>query len=174
MCVCMDRTLPTAAYNYTVESEKENYKTTTEYSWVPVPDKSLIERYMRALPENERPVIGSVGEQNRKSRLQFQLPLYDCNVEDARFADDKDKEVLRRFVENVRKHVIGVGQVKEVKPKKSTSTAGSQADGVDGITNELTGIDLQDVECKSCVKPIPVGDVGIKTDHGPKDVSACI
>ncbi|RCN32081.1 PET domain protein [Ancylostoma caninum] len=100
-----DRTLPTAAYNYKVESEKENYKTTTEYSWVPVPDKSLIERYMRALPENERPVIGSVGEQNRKSRLQFQLPLYDCNVEDARFADDKDKEVLRRFVENVRKHV---------------------------------------------------------------------
>ncbi|RCN32082.1 LIM domain protein [Ancylostoma caninum] len=30
-------------------------------------------------------------------------------------------------------------------------------------------MDLQDVECKSCVKPIPVGDVGIKTDHGPKD-----
>ncbi|CAJ0603968.1 unnamed protein product [Cylicocyclus nassatus] len=164
-----DRTLPTAAYNFKVESGKENHKTTTEYSWVPIPDKSLVERYMRALPEDERPVVGSVGEQNRKSRLQFQLPLYDCNVEDARFADDKDKEVLRRFVENVRKHVIGVGQVKEVKPKESVISAASQTDGdLDEIARKISDIDLQN-QCKSCTKQIPVGDVGIKTDHGPKE-----
>ncbi|PIO59462.1 PET domain protein, partial [Teladorsagia circumcincta] len=87
-----DRTLPTAAYNFKVESGKENKMTTTEYSWVPVPDKSLVERYMKALPEEERPIVGS-------------LPLYDCNVDDARFANDQDKEVFRRFLENVRKHV---------------------------------------------------------------------
>ncbi|KJH41066.1 PET domain protein [Dictyocaulus viviparus] len=128
-----DRTIPTAAYNFKLESNKD--KTTTEYSWVPVPDKSLVERYMRALPVEERPIVGSVGEQNRKSRLQFQLPLYDCNVEDARFADDKDKEVLRRFVENVRKHVIGVGQVKEI----TKEFARLNTNEVNDIRNDITG-----------------------------------
>ncbi|XGW26879.1 hypothetical protein V3C99_007450 [Haemonchus contortus] len=161
-----DRTLPTAAYNFKVETGKENTKTTTEYSWVPVPDKSLVERYMKALPEEERPIIGSVGEQNRKSRLQFQLPLYDCNVDDARFANEQDKEVFRRFLENVRKHVIGVGQVQEITPKKST---GVDTNDLEELAKEIAGINVGPVKCKSCTDTIPIGDVGIRTDHGPKN-----
>ncbi|VDP15181.1 unnamed protein product [Heligmosomoides polygyrus] len=146
---------------------------TTEYSWVPVPDKSLVERYMRALPEEERPIAGSIGEQNRKSRLQFQLPLYDCNVDDARFADEKDKEVFRRFVENVRKHVIGVGQVKEV-TANDKNNLGTDISDLDDVARGIAGIDLGPVKCKSCSDTIPVGDVGINTDHGPKNVSVSL
>ncbi|KAE9413620.1 hypothetical protein Angca_006178, partial [Angiostrongylus cantonensis] len=141
-------------------------QTVTEYSWVPVPDKSLVERYMLALPEQERPIVGSVGEQNRKFRLQYQLPLYDCNVEDARFADEKGKEMLRRFVENVRKHVIGVGQVQEVTSKRGAPR--SETSELDDLTNNMGEISLETVKCKSCAATIPVGDVGIKTDHGSK------
>ncbi|KAK6010017.1 PET domain protein, partial [Ostertagia ostertagi] len=67
-----DRTLPTAELSISNVESASKQMTTTEYSWVPVPDKSLVERYMKALPEEERPIVGSVGEQNRKSRLQFQ------------------------------------------------------------------------------------------------------
>ncbi|KAJ1371145.1 PET Domain [Parelaphostrongylus tenuis] len=162
-----DRTLPTAAYNFKMESDKDSSATITEYSWVPVPDKSLVERYMQALPEEERPIVGSVGEQNRKSRLQYQLPLYDCNVEDARFADEKDKEVLRRFVENVRKHVIGVGQVKEVTSGKGD--ARSETSELDQTAHDIGKISLGPVKCKSCTATIPLGDVGIRTDHGLKE-----
>lgn len=86
---------------------------------------------MKALPENERPILGTVGEENRKSRLQYQLPLYDCNVEDSRFTSENDKKALSTFVENVRKNVrilvfsssnwfqiIGVGTVFEVDNKR--------------------------------------------------------
>ncbi|VDM60415.1 unnamed protein product [Angiostrongylus costaricensis] len=163
-----DRTLPTAAYNFKLENDKGTNKTVTEYSWVPVPDKSLVERYMQALPEHERPIVGSIGEQNRKSRLQYQLPLYDCNVEDARFAVEKDKEVLRRFVENVRKHVIGVGQVKEVTSRRGAPR--SETGELDDLTHDIDEISLGTVKCKSCAATIPVGDVGIKTDHGSKSL----
>uniref|UniRef100_A0A158P9V9 Testin n=1 Tax=Angiostrongylus cantonensis TaxID=6313 RepID=A0A158P9V9_ANGCA len=135
-----------AAYNFKVENDKGTRKTVTEYSWVPVPDKSLVERYMLALPEQERPIVGSVGEQNRKFRLQYQLPLYDCNVEDARFADEKGKEMLRRFVENVRKHFLEICAFFIV----------------------MKSYQMSLIKCKSCAATIPVGDVGIKTDHGSK------
>lgn len=118
---------------------------------------------MRALPEEERPIAGSAGEQNRKSRLQFQLPLYDCNVDDARFVTDKDKEVLSRFVDNVKKNVIGVGTVVEVDGK--TNGNNKDASLIDKTMADLR-IASNKSECKGCSKVIPEGDVGITTDHG--------
>lgn len=92
-----------------------------KYAWAPLNDKALVEKYMNCLPVKERPVIGTIGEQNRKSRLQYQLPLYDSNLEDARFIDPKDVETSRKFIENMKKNVIGVGEVTELSPEQRHS-----------------------------------------------------
>ncbi|CAJ0929171.1 unnamed protein product, partial [Mesorhabditis belari] len=130
------RTVPSAVYNYKMETNnKENEKVITYYSWVPISDDRLIDKYMNALPEEERPIAGTKGEQTRRQRLAYQLPLYDCNVDDSRFASDQDKVVLGKFVDNVKKHVIGVGKVVEVdsvekneKKRREMRETGSQTD----------------------------------------------
>ncbi|CAI4231881.1 unnamed protein product [Auanema sp. JU1783] len=152
----------TAVYNFKTNLDEErNDVKSTEYSWAPVPDKLLVEKYMMALPEIERPILGTGGEQNRKSRLQFQLPLYDCNIEDARFVNEGDKPVLQRFIENIKKNAIGVGTVVTVPSASTTPT---------GLEDALNGLKLQ-TDCNECKNSLNSGDVGVCTDHGKaKDI----
>lgn len=53
----------------------DNFKENVQYAWAPLPDKDLVSKYMKCLLEDERPLVGSKGEQNRKSRLQFQVNI---------------------------------------------------------------------------------------------------
>uniref|UniRef100_A0A1I7XKH8 LIM zinc-binding domain-containing protein n=1 Tax=Heterorhabditis bacteriophora TaxID=37862 RepID=A0A1I7XKH8_HETBA len=177
-----NRALPTAAYNFKIELGDE-HSITTEYTWVPVPDSELVDKYMRALPLDDRPIVGTEGEKKRKCRLQYQLPLYDCNIEDSRFVCEEDKEVLSKFVENVKKNVIGVGHIVEVNEKvkeppitdcvasKNSETASSfKVDAKRSQYKDLVGMDLGTMNCKSCGNIIEVGEVGIKSYHGCKEL----
>ncbi|CAD6192826.1 unnamed protein product [Caenorhabditis auriculariae] len=152
---------PTAVYNFKMANEQENEKENLEYSWAPLPDKRLVEKYMKALPLEERPIIGSVGEQNRKSRLQFQLPLYDCNVEDARFVEEKDKKTLQKFVDNVRNNVIGVGKVIEVGHSETNESLPIEAQ----VERLRLGEGGASTECKECQKGMAAGDIGVECIH---------
>lgn len=171
------RSQPTAVYNYKMtssdsESEKEGptiKKENVKYAWAPLPDKDLVSRYMKCLPEDERPLVGSKGEQNRKSRLQFQLPLYDCNVEDARFVEEKDVKTLQNFVENVRNNVIGVGRVVEI--GKDSDNYGNNEDGNDfekSMNAALKGLKVGETDCKDCSEIMKNGEIGVECHHHTK------
>ncbi|CAI2350971.1 unnamed protein product [Caenorhabditis sp. 36 PRJEB53466] len=164
------RSQPTAVYNYNMassDSESErggSKKENVQYAWAPLPDKDLVSRYMKCLPEDERPLVGSKGEQNRKSRLQFQLPLYDCNVEDARFVEEKDVKTLQNFVENVRNNVIGVGRVVEI-GRDSDSGGENEDDFEKSMTAALKGLKLGETECKDCSEAMKTGEIGVQCKH---------
>ncbi|CAB3405704.1 unnamed protein product [Caenorhabditis bovis] len=154
---------PTAVYNFKMggKDDKQDNKENIQYSWAPCPDKNLVSRYMQSLPEDERPIVGSKGEQVRKSRLQFQLPLYDCNVEDARFVEEKDVKTLQNFVENVRNNVIGVGRVVEI-----GSNVNEEAEDFETtMTRALKGLNIDETECKDCAKTLKSGDIGVECCH---------
>lgn len=67
------------------------------------------------------------------SVIFLQLPLYDCNVEDARFVEEKDVKTLQNFVENVRNNVIGVGKVVEI--GKDSDNCGENEDDFEKTMN---------------------------------------
>ncbi|PAV68524.1 hypothetical protein WR25_02972 [Diploscapter pachys] len=157
------RAMADPVYNF--KAKVPNSQKVIEYAWAPISDEIIIDKYMRALPEDLRPIVGTIGEENRRSRLQYQLPLYDCNVENSRFTDENDKKALGKFVENVRKNVIGMGKLIEVDGKLETCNE-EDDDLADSLRKALGTIA---VKCHECHKEIPEGEVGIKTDHGPKD-----
>ncbi|CAI5448897.1 unnamed protein product [Caenorhabditis angaria] len=155
------REKPTAVYNFKMNGGvKGNDKENVQYAWAPLPDKDLVSRYMKCLPEEERPVMGSIGEQNRKSRLQYQLPLYDCNVEDARFVEQKDVKTLQSFVENVKNNVIGVGKVVEIGKNQENGDSFEKS-----MTNAMRGLKIGETECKDCCKKMENGDIGVECSH---------
>lgn len=45
----------------------------TEYTWLPSENRSLAEKYFAAIPENERPIVGSEGAKDRRKKLQYQV-----------------------------------------------------------------------------------------------------
>lgn len=47
-----------------------------EYTWVPTSDKTLIEKYFAALPEEERPISGTAGALDRRQKLQYQVKSF--------------------------------------------------------------------------------------------------
>ncbi|CAJ0584295.1 unnamed protein product, partial [Mesorhabditis spiculigera] len=169
------RTVPTAVYNYKMETNgKENEKVVTYYSWVPIRDDRLIDKYMRALPEEERPIQGTRGEQTRRQRLAYQVPLYDCNVEDCRFVADQDKEVLGKFVENVRKNVIGVGKVVEVdsaenndRKRREMRESGSQTERPQGSSHSGAGDRFDEIADGVGKMQVSPGSASSRSPHSP-------
>ncbi|GMT23356.1 hypothetical protein PFISCL1PPCAC_14653, partial [Pristionchus fissidentatus] len=167
------RKVPTAAYNVSVHSyapQSQNNKAVTEYAWVPMENAQMVEKYMESLPVEERPVMGSQGEKNRKQRLAKQLPLFDFDVNNQKINDEMEKESLAKFIDNVRSNVVGVGEVVEVDRDefidRATRNLSLNAEGQPIDDGQKT---ILPTDCKTCNGRLDQGDVGVCTSHGDKD-----
>ncbi|VDD85954.1 unnamed protein product, partial [Enterobius vermicularis] len=90
-------------YNVTIENTGEE-NAIIEYTWVPTSDKTLIEKYFAALPEEERPISGTAGALDRRQKLQYQVKSF-LKIIDYCFSS------LRIFIYSSKHCTMKIGEV---------------------------------------------------------------
>ncbi|KAL5260524.1 hypothetical protein ACHWQZ_G010606 [Mnemiopsis leidyi] len=118
-----------------------------KYSWIPVGlSSTLVEEYMKQLPPEQRPLVGSVGEQYRRKLLMTQLPAHDHTPNEGLCR--AQAEELAEFSRLRYEMSHGVGTVRPV--------TSQEADMFD---------------CRTCQSPLVADQLGVVTERaGP----ACI
>ncbi|VDK58221.1 unnamed protein product [Anisakis simplex] len=154
----------------------------TEYAWIPTTDRILADKYFFALPENERPIVGTEGAVNRRQKLQYQLPHHDTDITAAKsIKSDEDRQQHAKYLNTLKEKVVGVGQLIEwsndansanSKSMSDKSNAKNNKEWAQSAQNQKENLNImQDIRCQACSKKMNIGDVAIVTDHGkPNEV----
>uniref|UniRef100_A0A0K0EXJ0 Prickle-like protein 2 n=1 Tax=Strongyloides venezuelensis TaxID=75913 RepID=A0A0K0EXJ0_STRVS len=140
----------------------ENDRQVPEYTWLPqgLPEQSIVE-YMNSIPENDRPLVGTDGEQVRRTKLAYQLPYHDSDPTACKsLQKEGDIELHRKFVEKIKNNVVGVGEVIDRREFKNCESQ-TQND-VSCQTNNY-----QNVDCYNCNNCLSNSNVIIDTSKGP-------
>uniref|UniRef100_A0A0K0EGT8 LIM domain protein n=1 Tax=Strongyloides stercoralis TaxID=6248 RepID=A0A0K0EGT8_STRER len=132
----------------------ENDRQIPEYTWLPqgVPENIIFE-YMNSIPESDRPLIGTEGEQVRRTKLAYQLPYHDSDSAACKsLQKTEDIELHRKFVEKIKKNVVGIGEIIDKREVKNCSMQ----------TNTY-----QNVECYNCNSSLHNTNIVVDTSKGP-------
>lgn len=101
-----------------------------DYEWTPaISNKQLIEKYMKALPKDKRPIVGSEGAKYRKKQLMRQLPPHDQEPKECHDLSSQETNEMLMFVKQYRQKALGVASVDEGSQMK-TCTECEQALGI--------------------------------------------
>uniref|UniRef100_A0A1I7ZJN0 Prickle-like protein 2 n=1 Tax=Steinernema glaseri TaxID=37863 RepID=A0A1I7ZJN0_9BILA len=143
-------------------SRLSNHRATNNYTWTPSADANLTLKYFGCLPESERPIAGTEGEINRRQKLAYQLPVHDCDAQAAvSITSPEDVQLHSKFVEKVKRDVVGIGQVIECNAPPQSTAQGTQT--------EAANVSNQPCRWDSCGSHMKHGDVGVVTDHGQRN-----
>uniref|UniRef100_A0A914VZF5 PET domain-containing protein n=1 Tax=Plectus sambesii TaxID=2011161 RepID=A0A914VZF5_9BILA len=93
---------------------RSGVEASTQYTWVPTMDAEMIDKYMKMIPEEERPIAGTEGAQCRRKRLAFQLPYHDCDPDAAQStATAAERDAHHKFIATIKEKVVGMGHIVE-------------------------------------------------------------
>ncbi|VDN59323.1 unnamed protein product [Dracunculus medinensis] len=136
----------------------------TEYTWLPSENRSLAEKYFAAIPENERPIVGSEGAKDRRKKLQYQLPNHDSNADMAKsLVSEADHDQFTKYLTVVKRKIVGVGKLIECNNSVRNSNGEKQKLNKNANKKKDYG------KCNTCGIFMQPGDVAIVTDHGSPD-----
>jgi hypothetical protein len=138
----------------------------SEYTWMPTCSPTLVGKYMRSLPEEDRPVAGTEGAQVRRQRLAYQMPYHDCDFDAAKSATTAEERArLEDFVDQIKQNVVGIGEIVDC----DRNALARRNFGVQ-TSDASTAVRMPDrINCKTCDRGMHQTDVGIVTDHGETD-----
>ena len=68
---------------------------------------------MMALPEDKRPIFGSIGAQYRKKQLMRQLPSHDSSPTECHDLSEQETNEMKLFVSQYHEKALGVAKVDE-------------------------------------------------------------
>ncbi|MFH4978099.1 hypothetical protein AB6A40_004808 [Gnathostoma spinigerum] len=157
--------IPNSQFNVRLSDGSAKGANTVEYTWIPTGDRNLVEKYFKAIPENERPIAGTEGAQDRRQKLQYQLPYHDSDPAAAKsLISESDKELHRKYVNIVKEKFVGVGQLVEL---NSDNSFGMNA--ANTVNKPYSSTAKCHQLCHTCHRPVLIGDVAIVTSHGASD-----
>ena len=72
-----------------------------------------MEKYLKALPKDKQPIVGSEGAKYRKKQLMRQLPPHDQEPKECHDLSSQETQEMLLFVKQYRQKALGVASVVE-------------------------------------------------------------
>lgn len=79
--------------------------------------------YLKLIPQSKLPLSNSDGARYRKQQLEKQVPLHDIDPNVCHNLSAKEAEEFTKYLENLKKYVIGQGKVMKLRVPVSNSQA---------------------------------------------------
>ncbi|XP_002123524.2 testin [Ciona intestinalis] len=112
-----------------------------EYEWTPpASDPKLIDSYVRALPKDKQPIVGTAEAKHRKKQLMRQLPSHDQEPSECHDLTEQETKEMSLFVKQYREKALGVAKIEENPKLKSCAECRNPLDEGDVVVwAERTG-----------------------------------
>ncbi|CAG9814588.1 unnamed protein product [Phaedon cochleariae] len=86
-------------------------KDETYLDWTPKGNKETVDKYLKTLPPEQLPVIGSQAARERKQLLQKQIPIHDIDPNLCHELNEEELKQMNEYIAHVKQNSVGVGQI---------------------------------------------------------------